>query len=253
MKKHVKLLAYLALIGLALTGCSSSDDPGDEEYYNGPPLPSDAATIDSFNAINIATKSLDTFDLLGNTLPNAVSNSSGTTFNCITGYYTDSWTADITGISGQMDFYSCAFADPLTLSGRYNYSAAINNSDLTQTGDANNFSLDYDGALYTLNVEFSVDLNIATGAYSIITDFSLSGIADQGLLFNTVTPLTGTYPSGVDSGQVLVSGANNTRLRITVINNGADIYVELDEGEGSGYNQNWTINLVSASSPAPAP
>jgi hypothetical protein len=60
----------------------------------------------------------------------------------------------------------------------------------------------------------------------------LSGIPAGGFLVKTTQPLVGNaFALTVDSGQLIVEGANNTRLRITVTaTNTAD--VDLDNGSG---------------------
>ena len=75
--------------------------------------------------------------------------------------------------------------------------------------------------------------NYGTGDFNGSINFSLSGIPDGGFLVETTQPWTGNALSlQVTSGQLIVYGSDNTRLRITVTDiNTAD--VELDNGSGS--------------------
>jgi hypothetical protein len=75
--------------------------------------------------------------------------------------------------------------------------------------------------------------NNGTGAFTSTISFSLSGIPDGGFLVTTAQTWTGNaFSFQVNSGQLIVYGSDDTRLRITVTGiNTAD--VELDNGSGT--------------------
>jgi hypothetical protein len=74
--------------------------------------------------------------------------------------------------------------------------------------------------------------NDSTGAISSNVSYSLSGIPDSGFLVTTEQAWAGNiFTAEISSGQLIVHGSDNTRLRIKVtgINTAT---VELDEGSG---------------------
>lgn len=84
-------------------------------------------------------------------------------------------------------------------------------------------------------LDFDNSGNDGTTDFSLTTDFSVDGRPGGGYLVTTIQPIVGNFFSFVYfSGQLIVDGADDTQLRITVVpGNMAD--VELDDGLGGPF------------------
>ena len=89
-------------------------------------------------------------------------------------------------------------------------------------------------------MDYSVTGNDFDGSFSTTMSISVSGAPDANFLLTTPVPISGI---GFDvlSGEILVEGANGTRLRITVTGaNVADVF--WDDGSGT-FVFHSTINI----------
>lgn len=132
---------------------------------------------------------------------------------------------------GEIDFTSCNIGSGIVINGNLTYEATFNNntgSYSIQFGGT--LSISVAGETITIVLNATEQGNDNTGAFAGEISFSLDGITDGGFLVTTIQLWTGNSNTFViDSGQLIVQGSNNTRLRITVtVPNMADI--ELDNG-----------------------
>ena len=98
-------------------------------------------------------------------------------------------------------------------------------------------AFDFDDLIVTIVINLRETANTGTGAFSTTIDYSSatsSGPA-AGYLVTTVQPIVGNaFALEITGGLLVVTGADNTRLRITV--DSADMAtVELDDGLGGGF------------------
>lgn len=256
-----KKLLSLFIIGFSFigAGCSSSDDTTD------PTLPADAVTITAANAEAIAISAVQSIESVGavlgvdSSLPqiqtaiNAVTDiafnrdkntssvATGITDSdfCITGdstsgTYSDTWTETGDSIagseSGTISFSSCRIAG-ITINGSftYTYTWAADGS-YTDTGSGS-LTISDSQQSFTITISSSETGSEITDAYSTTISYSVTGTSFGGFLVETSIPLTGVWPSGADAGQLIITGAAGTRLRITIIDVNTATY-ELDNGDG---------------------
>lgn len=253
--KLIRTLTYFFITSLfALTGCGGGGGGGGSVT---PSLPADAATIDATNADAFAASAVATIDtayaLVGvdaTTLPStqsAINKIKEIAFNkdkkninvvtgvvdtipCTSGSITDTYDLTATSSTGSFSFNSCSEAG-LTFNGSFTYNYTWNNVSGDYNGTVNgSLTLSSGGNGFTMALDLTDTGNDITGAFSVTMSFSLSGVPNAGFLVTTENPLTGNFGI-VSGGQLLVHGANNTRLRITITSSTtADVY--LDDGSG---------------------
>ena len=241
---------------LVLSACGGGGGSGGGTTT--PSLPADAITIDAANATAIATSAVATADtaytLVGvdatslpamqaviNKITEVASNKNKQASNvvtgitdsipCTSGSITDTYNLTSTSSIGSFTFNSCSEFG-LTFNGTFSYNYTWNNTTDDYTGSVSGSLTLSDGSnSFTMTISLADSGNYATQAFSATMSFSLSGVPGFGFLVTTETPLTGTFGT-VSAGQLLIQGANNTRLRITVTSSTtADVY--LDNGSGS--------------------
>jgi hypothetical protein len=80
-------------------------------------------------------------------------------------------------------------------------------------------------------MDFDVSGNDFTGEFTETFNFSVTGFAGGGFALTTTEPITGFEPD-VTGGQIVLSGADSTRIRVTVVDTNL-VDIELDEGTGT--------------------
>jgi hypothetical protein len=258
-----------AVLSLFLFGCGGGGGGGDNSLVT-PTLPSDATIFTAANATEIARSAVDTVVLtsaladfrqeeiktstsdvikrvtdrvLGRYLPSRSVASRTETEPCDNqqGSITFNTEETATSATGSVTFDACNFAGSF-IDGRISIAATFNDS----TGD---FSANLNGILtFTDNVQsatiamnYGVTGNDFDGSFSTTMSISVSGVPDANFLLTTPVPISG-ISFDVLSGEILVEGANGTRLRITVTDpNVADVFLD-DNGSGT-FVFHSTINI----------
>jgi len=255
---QIKLFLAIGLIS-SLVACGGSSGGGSKQ----PTLPADAVSITSNNAAAVAESAISTVESISiiptiigveaniplvriaiNTLITNVFNeknpatsvAAGVTdsYPCPSdGSISDTYTfSGDTSYSGTATFSNCN-SDGFILNGSFGYSSTWNN-DTGAYSDSGSGSLTttIGSDSFTMTVDYAETGNLSSGDYSVQLTYSITGSVIGGYLVETTQALQGTYPGDVTSGQIIVTGANNTRLRITVTSSStADI--ELDSGNGT--------------------
>ena len=256
-----KFLLVGTIAMLVSCGGSSGGSSGDDRYPT-PTLPGDAARFDNTNANTFASSSvgfIDTLDSVAQlkaeqpvSMPRFIklvteqmikrNRNSGSIAArtedisaglCIAGTATADFEEDASSESGTVSFLNCDIGSGILVNGSFNYDTSWNVTSLDynfQLGGTINF--DFGSELVSIVMNSSESGNSGTGDFTGTISFSLSGITGGGFLVQTSQSWTGNALSlQVISGQLIVYGSDNTRLRITVTgNNTAD--VELDNGNG---------------------
>ncbi len=254
----------LACTIATLAACGSSGDSSDEGVgFPTPTLPADAARFDNTNANTIATAAVGFVDTLDSvtqfkteTSPSLLqviefvtdriterARNSGliaartediSAGLCVSGSATATYTENGSSESGTVSFSECDVGSGIMVDGGFRFIVSWNDTTLDyslQTGGTIDF--DFGSDLVTIEMNLIESGNYGTGDFSGTISFSLSGIPGGGFLVQTAQPWTGNALSlEVNSGQLIVYGSDNTRLRITVTGvNTAD--VDLDDGSGT--------------------
>jgi len=247
---------------LVLASCGGGSGSGGDGFPT-PKLPASAAKFDNTNTNTIAVAAVGFLGTLDSVAPVKTANppsmpqviklavdrvikrsrSSGSvaarTENlsaalCVTGSAIADYDENANSESGTVSFSNCDIGGGILVNGSFIYDASWNDTTLAysfQMGGTINF--DFGTDLVTIVMNLSESGNDGTGAFTSTISFSLSGISDGGFLVTTAQPWTGNaFSSQVNSGQLIVYGSDDTRLRITVTGiNTADI--ELDNGSGT--------------------
>ncbi len=261
----LRLRGFLLACTIAtLAACGSSGDSSDEDVgFPTPTLPADAARFDNTNANTIATAAVGFVDTLDSVTQFKTETSlsvlqviefvtdriterarnSGliaartediSAGLCVSGSATATYTENGSSESGTVSFAECDVGSGILVDGSFLFVASWNDTTLDyslQTGGTIDF--DFGSDLVTIEMNLIESGNYGTGDFSGTISFSLSGIPGGGFLVQTAQPWTGNALSlEVNSGQLIVYGSDNTRLRITVTGvNTAD--VDLDNGSGT--------------------
>ncbi len=261
----LRLRGFLLACTIAtLAACGSSGDSSDEGVgFPTPTLPADAARFDNTNANTIATAAVGFADTLDSVTqfkteasPSVLQviefvtdritergRNSGLIAArtedigaglCVSGSATATYTENGSSESGTVSFSECDVGSGIMVDGSFLFIVSWNDTTLDyslQTGGTIDF--DFGSDLVTIEMNLIESGNYGTGDFSGTISFSLSGIPGGGFLVQTAQPWTGNALSlEVNSGQLIVYGSDNTRLRITVTGvNTAD--VDLDDGSGT--------------------
>ncbi|MCP4276059.1 MAG: hypothetical protein GY779_06895, partial [Gammaproteobacteria bacterium] len=156
------------------------------------------------------------------------------TYDCLEGNGTivESYEESASSTNGSITYNSCYMGD-----GMYTDGTLL--ADVSSNISTGNFSLHMSGTLtlsselpdITLVLDVSYSGNQNSDDFSFTSTISVSGSADGNFLVTTTEPITGNW-FDTYSGEMLVEGGEDTRLRITVVaTNQADVY--LDDGSGS--------------------
>jgi len=257
------LISFTASVFLLATGCGGGGGGSGDDGFPTPTLPADAAKFDGANANTIAVSAvsfvgtLDTVaELKTETSPSlaevarsvadrimrqrrtstsvAARTEDISAGLCVTGTATAKFEESGTSESGSVTFNDCDISGDgeIVINGRFSYDASMNATTL-------DYSFHVGGSLaMAVNTEsITIVMNLlesgndGTGAISSNVSFSLSGIPDSGFLLTTAQAWAGNVSTGIEDGQLIIYGSDNTRLRITVTGiNTAD--VDLDDGSG---------------------
>lgn len=245
--------AWLAALTLAVGACGG----GGRELFE-PTLPADAARITGANATDIASATFDSIEDLA--LSSPFKNGESEASNQVNLRQVSDWlrarvhpsyrtatrseiqacddggsirldfNSTASSASGKAVFMNCGFFG-FTVNGKMTFDITFNDT----TGDYRdhfNGSLRYTFGADTLLIVFDIrdHGNENSGDFSSTFKFSVSGIPGGGFLVTTSTKVTGNFLDYF-SGQLIVYGADNTRLRIT-IDNVNQATLDLDPGNG---------------------
>jgi hypothetical protein len=256
-----KLLVVSSMVLVVSCGGSSGGGGGDDGFLT-PTLPGDAARFDATNANDTAVTTMafvDTFSLVTQlkteeapSIPQVINrvinqfvkrnrNSPSVAARtedisgglCVSGTAIAVFTETANSEVGTITFTNCDVGSGILINGSLPYDTSWDNVSLDYSflfGGTLSFQIGSDTIVIVMNLSESG--NVGTGDFSSSISFSLSGIPGGGFLVTTTQPLVGNaFTLTVDSGQLIVEGADNTRLRITVTgSNAAD--VDLDNGSG---------------------
>jgi hypothetical protein len=259
------LVALTTSVFLLAAGCGgggggSSD--GDDGFPT-PRLPSDAVTFDATNAGAIADTAvgfvgtLDTLAELKTETSPQITQIAGLVTDrvmrqrrtstsiaartedisaglCVTGTASAKFEESGNNESGSVTFTSCDIGSGIVINGSFSYVASSDGATLNysfQVGGTLTMAVSSESITIVMNLLESG--NDGTGAISSNVSYSLSGIPDSGFLVTTTQAWAGNvFTAEISSGQLIVYGGDDTRLRITVTGiNTAD--VDLDDGSGT--------------------
>lgn len=270
-----KILSLL-FITFALASCGGGGSVDDTSGGGGdgnitPVLPADAVQITDSNAIVVAESAVDNASSGGLLLGVEVASppvsqviksikstvhqfkqtqniATGVTagpFPCDggSGTFTFSGTVSTTGSDGTITFNNCVGIDGTTIDGSINFTSTWNdNTGAYSDNVSGSLTVTYLLDTFTMSLSISETGNDDTGEFSTNITYSVSGTNLGGFLVETLQTVKGNYFNGVlYSGQLLVTGKNGSRLRITVISS-STASVELDTGDGIWVNKG-TVNI----------
>lgn len=261
-----KLLMVSSILMLASCGGGGGGGDGGgsgDDGFPTPKLPASAAKFDNTNANTIADAAvgfLGTLDSVAQlntanppSMPQVIklvvdriikrSRSSGSVAAraedigaalCVTGSAIADFDEIANSESGAVSFSNCDVGGGILVNGSFIYDSSWNDTTLAYNfhiGGTISFDFGTDHVAIVMNLSESG--NDGTGAFTSTISFSLAGIPDEGFLVTTEQTWTGNaFSFQVNSGQLIVYGSDDTRLRITVTGiNTAD--VDLDNGSGT--------------------
>jgi hypothetical protein len=261
------LVALTASALVLAAGCGGGGGGGDGDGDGGdgfptPRLPADAVTLDDANADEIARTAVGFVDILDSVseLKTASSPSmpqvardvtdrvmrklrtsasvAARTENigediCDSGGATATFEESGNSESGSVTFDVCEIGSGIIIDGTFSYAASMNNNlDYSfQVGGSLTMAFSEESITSTIVMNLLESGNDGTGAFSSDVNYSLSGIPDNGILVTTAQPLVGNVSIGTEEGRLIVHGADDTLLRITVTSTNTAA-VDLDEGNG---------------------
>jgi len=254
-RKYLSLLFIFGL-GALSNGCAVSDDTPTPQTST-PSLPANAITITTDNAQSLALMAsstantalsvigVETIELPGQLLVNKIIknslNTNNRTYdtvvgvteagNCpVSGTYSDTIESTPTSESGSNTYTNCNDGS-FVIDGLFTYNSSWNNTtgDYTSNGGGN-AEITFGATPFIISLTYSSSGNNFTNIYSdnFIVSISTTNI---GILVETTQSFSGIYPGMASSGQIIVTGKNNTRLRVT-LNSTTTAIVELDNGNG---------------------
>lgn len=256
---------YMFLITLVIAACGGGGD-GDDGNAGGLSVPADAVEFNATNAKDFALAGLAQIDFASATTELAFKSDSETrakgaikfaisqifrqrsayrstadrsgTENCIpgdasSGSITYDTTETSNSASGSVVFDNCKPGDGIIIDGSLSFSSSFDDAgNYAATGEAN-VTFNIDTEQFTIAMDFDISGNDFSGEFTETFNFSLTGITDGGFLLNTTVPITGNeLDLTVTGGQIVLSGANATRIRVTVVNTNL-VDIELDDGSGT--------------------
>ena len=242
------LVVYVLSVGFLATGCG-----GDSSE---PSVPSNAVLISSSNADNVAYtviglastgSSLRSSDVKTPDITSAINKVIELSFDknrqspsltratssegCGSGSIDFTGEIDLaTGRVGTLIFNNCTDVG-VSINGSFSIDSSWNltTGQYTNIGSGN-ITIGIGGISFTMALSYTETGNSGTGYFSTDISYSLSSSIFEGFLVTTAQNLIGNFDI-VDQGQLIVEGANNTRLSIT-FNNDATATISLDSGNG---------------------
>ncbi len=140
-------------------------------------------------------------------------------------------TVDMDTESGSILFDDCNIFG-IIIDGGFTFSATSDSITGAFSGTgAGTLNFNFDTEQFTIVMNFDVSGNDISGEFSETVDFSLTGIPGGGFSLSTIQPIIGVNDD-VTAGQIIISGANSTRIRVTVVGTNL-IDIELDNGSGT--------------------
>ena len=144
--------------------------------------------------------------------------------------------------SGTVDFMDCQLFPGFIVDGFISFDGTFDpgtgnfNTTVSSSGLTFTFETATVSEIITMQFNFEDTGNENTGEFSEFWDFSVSGITGGGFLVTTTQAFEGNFlniniPETL-SGQIIIEGANNTRLRVTLID-GLFLVIEWDNGDGT--------------------
>lgn len=263
MIKSYRGFRYVIIIGLVLlvTSCGGGDGSSGNSYPT-PTLPAGARSITEANADDTAilassfVTTLSEFAALKteNTptmaqvvdrvvdqvirrnriarSENAFRTEDLSSFFCVSGSVIADTDETSTSESGTITFNNCDIGSGIYVNGAMAFDSTWDNTSLNynlQLGG--NLDFDFGTELVTIVMNLAESGNDGSGDYSTSISYSLAGIAGGGFLVTTTQNVVGNNLGPV-SGELIVTGSANSRLRLSVIGPNS-ISVELDEGSGA--------------------
>ena len=250
---YKKLLLPLLLgFGFLVTGCGG--DGGSDQGSVTPSLPSGAVEITDANATVVAgsviSDSESTNSALGvttnvppagdaiNTVVDLISkinmniapvvSAVTTTVPCASGDISISASGDASSGTQNMTFNACSEAG-ITFDGFVNVTYSFSNTGILSTYSNGKLTVSSSVESFTMELDFNQVLNTNDFSYTLSMKYSVYNTAIA-YLAETTVPLSGDF-SGISAGEIIVSGSNNTRLKLTYISSNT-IEVYLDNGNG---------------------
>lgn len=261
------LVAFTTGVFLLAAGCGGGGGSGDgDDGFPTPKLPVDAARFDAVNANDIANTAagfvgtLDTLaELKSEESPSLTEAARLATDRVMRNLRTSSSLAARTenisaglcdpgpppgtaivefeesgnNASGSVTFDECDIGG-IEINGSFLYEASFNATTLAYSFQAGGtLTVAAAGETIIIVMNSLETGNDGTGAFSTSVSFSLSGIPDSGFLVTTAQAWAGNvFSAEITSGQLIVHGSDNTRIRITVTGPNA-ANVDLDNGSGT--------------------
>jgi hypothetical protein len=268
MSGFISKLCYatICVSTLAMFGCSSSDDGGGTAAT----VPPDAVTITEANAKEVVaqatiggatlldlvpvatnfTQAPSASDIIDPVVDKLIDIRKSPDLNipvgeeikipCDSGSITGTGTETETSASGTISFNECVLGT-VTVSGTVSFNASIN---LTTQDWVLNLSGNLSGTEGTMTTTLSGLVinetgNDGTSEFSINTyTFTLDYTGGGGFLVQLLAPIVGnelqTCPISPRSGVVQVVGADNTKAKGTISNDGTVTTVKIEYDDGSG-------------------
>jgi len=243
-KKYV--FGLMGVLAVALTGCGgSSSSSGDVAHGDTPTL-----TITSVNALAVAAEvyrvtavdvpytasvamdPLDDTKINANACTDSAALSSGGS-----GGMMGSGMMDMIFTNCQLATTPLNSAHTLIVNGRCSNNA---NSATMETVVGDEITFTALGAIMRLHA-FSVTRNNDEMTNALGTLHGIYGDAANSVMFNTPMDFAGSAMVPT-AGQLVVTGANNTRLRLTVVNGGTDFTLDVDSNGDGTYESTQTLN-----------
>ena len=262
MKSYRKYLLIL-LFSSSLVACGGGGGDGDGGSSNGSSVPADAAVFTSANAETSARAGLAQIDRVTATTDLAFKSNSKSpergalklainqifkqrpayrsianrsmTENCgedaSFGSITYDTTEGVSSESGSIIFDNCNLIG-IIIDGSFSFSATSDSitGAFVATG-AGTLSFNFDTEQFTISMNFDIGGNDISGEFRETFDFSLTGITGGGFSLSTTQPIIGVNDD-ITGGQIIISGANSTRIRVTVVGTNL-VDIELDDGSGT--------------------
>ena len=152
---------------------------------------------------------------------------------CVSGSASADFDDTPTSESGAITFTNCDIGSGILVDGAFRYASSWNDTTLDynlQLGGTVTFN--FGPPLVTIVINIVESGNDGTGDFSTNINFSLAGIPDGGFLVTTTQNLVGNSFIGLASGQLIVTGSANSRLRLTIIGP-SSASLDLDTGNGT--------------------
>ena len=262
MRSHPDFRQFL-IVGLALVvaSCGGGGSSSNSNSFPTPVLPAGARTITPVNADETAASSTEFMTILSDFTqlktedppsigqlvdrvieqvirPNRARSLTGlktenlSSIFCLTGSAVADYDESASSESGSLTFANCDIGVGVLVNGKMVYDSNWNDTTLAYSihiGGTITFNIS--PQLVTIVINQTESGNDGTGTFSSNISYSLDGIPGGGFLVTTTQNLVGDF-GVLTSGQLIVSGSANSRLRITVTGStSAD--VELDDGSGT--------------------